>query len=332
LVVAWQRGTTPVRTGTFPNTPEGHATLLRAFTPHTPIQVVMEATGHWHLDLAWRLSQTKGLSVMVANPRATCNFAKARLQRAKTDAVDAENLLQFCQHMPFHPWTPPSLTMWQFRAVMRHLAQLVQELARLKNQQKASQSTAQMPECVKESLAQQVKQQTQWIETCEGEAQKLLEADPTLLAWWKVLCTIPGIGERSGMQLLGELAFLDSGMTPDQVVAYAGLDPRPRQSGTRDPRRRISKAGNRRLRGILYMPMLTAVRWNPPLKAWYEKLRAAQKPTFVAQVAVMRRLLRIAWAMLKQQTPWDAERAEPRTTAHGSSVEGGCAEISAPVT
>jgi transposase len=89
LVVAWQRGTTPVRTGTFPNTPEGHATLLRAFTPHTPIQVVMEATGHWHLDLAWRLSQTKGLSVMVANPRATCNFAKARLQRAKTDAVDA---------------------------------------------------------------------------------------------------------------------------------------------------------------------------------------------------------------------------------------------------
>jgi transposase len=215
---------------------------------------------------------------------------------------------------------------------MQHLAQLVQELARLKNQQKASQSTAQMPECVKESLAQQGKQQTQWIEACEGEARKLLEADPTLLAWWKVLCTIPGIGERSGMQLLGELAFLDSGMTPDQVVAYAGLDPRPRQSGTRDPRRRISKAGNRRLRGILYMPMLTAIRWNVPLKAWYEKLLGAKKPTFVAQVAVMRRLLRIVWAMLKQQTPWDPKRAAPPEASPKGAVETGAAEISMPVT
>lgn len=311
LVVAARRGDDALKTGTFPNTSEGHSKLVNWLKPLHSVRVVVEATGNWHLDLARKLHATRGVELMVANPRVVRRFAEAQNQRAKTDQVDAEVLVHYVQVMPFQKWTCPPPLHWQFRATTRHLSELVMEQTRLKNQLFAAQSTESTPSFVKELLEKQLASLKEWIEACETEALRLCEMDESLKGWLQSLCTLPGIAERSGVQLLGELAFLDASMAPDQVVAYAGLDPRTRQSGKRDAPRRISKAGNRRLRGLLYMPALTSIRYNEPLREWYEKLKEKGKPVFVAQVALMRRILRIAWVVMIRRGTWDPELARP---------------------
>jgi transposase len=329
LVVATQRGEDPIQNGTFPNTPEGHKTLVRWLKPLRDVRVVVEATGNWHLDLAHFLQGTKNLEVMVANPRVVRRFAEAKNQRAKTDQVDAVVLLKFVQLMPFQKWTCPPELHWQFRSITRYLSSLVAEQTRLKNQLFAMESTTVTSVFVKELVETHLKTIKELIESCEVEALRVCRSDTTLERWLTSLCTLPGIGERSGVQLLGELAFLDAEMTPDQVVAYAGLDPRPRQSGKRDAPRHISRVGNRRLRGLLYMPALVSIRHNVPLGEWYRKLKENGKPVFVAQVALMRRLLRIAWVVMIRQGSWNPELALPPEQRKRPQAEN--AEISASV-
>jgi transposase len=101
-------------------------------------------------------------------------------------------------------------------------------------------------------------------------------------------------------------------MTPDQVVAHAGLDPRPFQSGTRDPSRKISKVGNARIRAGIYLPAMSAASHCPEVKALYDRLIAKGKPAFVAVVAVMRRLLRIAWVLIQRGETWNPSKFAPR--------------------
>lgn len=332
LKVALMRGRGDEHLLTIPNTPEGHRTLVRALKKKSgPSRVVLEATGSYHLDLALLLAKTSGIEVMVANPLAARRFAQAQMTRAKTDKVDAYVLLAFCLRMPFEPWSPPSDAALALRTVARHIAALVAEQTAIKNRIAAARATDTTPEFVTLDLADQLEALGARIAKCQEEAVRLVKASDELTKEYTSLLSLPGVGVRSAILLLGELGVLDREMTPDQVVGHAGLDPCPKQSGTRgnrDTARRISKVGNARIRAALYMVALTAAR-SGAVGAFYERLRAT-KPAFVAHVAVMRRMLRVAWVVLVKHTTWDETLFAPRNKLTRESQSAVTEEAHAP--
>jgi len=122
LVVAMERDGKPLPVATFENTPAGHRKLgRRLIAGGRTARVCLEATGIYSLDLALSMHATKGIALMVANPRATKDFARAFMQRAKTDTVDAASILEFLRRMPFQPWTAPEPDILDFRALARRI-------------------------------------------------------------------------------------------------------------------------------------------------------------------------------------------------------------------
>jgi len=313
LVIALVRGRGEIREFTLPNTPEGHKVLLRALAKKKGIsRVALEATGNYHLDLALTLAAAPNVELMVVNPAASRWFARAQMTRAKTDKVDARALLEFCMRMPFEKWVAPSKARLHLRAISRYLAGMVADQTVIKNRIAAASATDATPAFVLADLQAQLTAMEARILTCQREARLVIKADAELEQMFTSVDTIPGIGERTGVLLLGELAVLDKTMTPDEIVAHAGLDPRPMASGMRDAPRHISKVGHPRLRAAMYMPALAALRDEPNVKAWYESLKKRGKPTYVAIVAVMRRVLRVAWVIMIRGKSWNTALFAPR--------------------
>jgi transposase len=320
LVVALVRGKGEVLRMTFSNCADGHRKLARALTHKGGAsRVVLEATGNFHLDPALVLAAEPTVEVMVVNPMAARRFAQAQMRRAKTDKVDALVLLEFAQRMACERWVPPSEAALELRAVTRHLAGLTAHQTVLKNQLAAAKATSTTPAYIHDDLLAQLEAVAQRISACHREALRVASADPELSRRLESLTSIPGIAARSGVQILGELCVLAVDMSPDEVVAHSGLDPRPKQSGTTNPQRKISKMGNSRLRGALYMPAVTASRCSPAVSAWYSKLTEKGKPPFVAHVAVMRRMLRVAWVLMTRSTTWTEELFRPREAVRQSA-------------
>lgn len=322
LVISYTRGRDAPRLATVPNTPAGHLVLLRILGKKAGCsRVVLEATGTYHLDVALTLAGKGSVELMVVNPLAARRFAQAQMRRAKTDKVDADVLREFASRMPLEPWVPPSAPALELRAVARHLSSLVADQTAAKNQIAAAGGTTTTPAFVVADLKALLAALEARIEANQKEAERVIAADPGLAAQFASILSMKGLGKRSSVLLLGELAVLDKEMSPDEVVAHAGLDPRPYQSGTRDPQRRISKVGNARVRAGLYMPALTAATHCPEVKAWFDRLIAKGKPTFVAHVAVMRRLLRVMWVLVKRGGVWDPQKFLPRGTSAAAAPD-----------
>jgi len=296
--------------GVFKNNAAGHKALLKRLTKKgRRARVVMEATAFYGLDLALALDNAVGVEVMVANPRTLAAFAKATAQRGKSDPLDARTLREFAQRMPFLPWQAPTTHALELRQVMRRLHQLVHDRTQEKNRLHAAQSSEALPAVVVEDLQAHIAQLDARIERLEAAGLSVARADVELCEKLGLLESIPGIGTRSGLHILGELCLLPSDMTVRQWVAHAGLDPSPRQSGTSLKKSsRISKSGNRYLRHALYMPALVSLRHNAHVKGFYEKLLSRGKAPKQAVVAIMRKLLHAIWGMFKSKQPFDASR------------------------
>ena len=150
----------------------------------------------------------------------------------------------------------------------------------------------------------------------ESQALDLVLHDEPLKRAYQRLCSTPGIAQTSALRLLAELTLLPEEMQPPQWVAHAGLDPKPKQSGTANPQRRISKTGNKYLRHALYMPAWVAIRHEGHVKAFYDQLIARGKKPLQAIVAVMRKLLHSIWGMLRHDQDFEGEkfyRITPKT-------------------
>ncbi len=291
----------------FPNTPEGQQSILRYLRRGgRVVRVCMESTGLYGLDLALALSGQEGTEVMVANPRAVRHFAQALMQRSKNDQIDAGVLELFAAHMPFKAWQRPSVAMLALHAIARRLRELVQMQSAEKNRQHAAGLSRAIPLAVRRDLERSLGTQERAIVRLTREARKLIAQDPQLTERFALLDSVPGIGETSAVQLLGELSVLAPDLEARQWVAYAGLDPREYTSGTSVHKKpRISKAGNQHLRHALFMPALVAVQHDPHLRAFYQHLQARGKVKMQALVAVMRKLLHALHAMFKKHQPYD---------------------------
>lgn len=293
----------------FPNTPIGHRALLTWLRrAPLPLRVCMEATGLYGLDLALALVAA-GIPLLVANPRSVRNFARALMQRSKTDPLDAILLREYAARMPFAPWQPPSPQALQLIAAARRIQALTHMMAAEKNRLHAASLSHTVPPMVRFDIRRSIQNMERAVERLTQGVLLFILDDPQLARRKQLLVSIPGIGLTSAIQLLAELLHLGPDADVRQWVAYAGLDPHEHTSGTSVARKpRVSKAGNAHLRRALYMPALVATRHEPHLRGFYHHLLERGKAKLQALVAVMRKLLHAIFGMFKHDTPYDGSK------------------------
>jgi len=311
LVVALERDHQPGRQRReFPNTAAGHQVLVQWLSKSaTAVQVCLEATSLYSLDLALALDRAEGIEVMVANPRAIADFAKALLQRSKTDQLDAEVMLEFVRRMPFVPWQPPKPHRLDLRALMRRITGLKLASQQEKNRLHSVSQAAEITPLVRKDIQSHLVQLERHIEKLEQQAEAIVQADPELAQQFRHLVSVRGIARVSALHILAELVVLAPDMTARQWVAHAGLDPRHHDSGTSIHKpARISRAGNRYLRAALFMPALVATQHDPNIRAFYQKLVDRGKTKMQAIVAVMRKLLHALHGMLRTDSDFVGEK------------------------
>jgi len=290
------------------NDSAGYGKLLswarsKAGAPADQLRVVLEATGVYHEAAAEALHDA-GCPVVIANPKRVRDFAKGLGLLSKTDTVDARALARYGELHEAQPWQPPAPAVRVLRALLARLAAVDEDLQREENRWEKAQ-ISQTPEVVRESLLRS-------LETLRHERKRLLQAiddhhdqNPDLKAERDLLKTIPAVGNASANQLL----CLLRGRSFDnarQAAALAGLVPVEYTSGTSvRGKPRLSKQGNPRLRAVLYMASVTALRYNPELRVIYDRLLARGKAKMAALGALMRHIVHIAFGMLKHQQPYN---------------------------
>ncbi len=200
LVVAIDAGTGRIWDGTFPNDAAGHRKLIRRLTRTKALAYVcVEATGIYHLDLCLALDQAKGIEVMVANPRATKDFARAQLRRSKTDRTDAHSLLEFVRRMDFEPWTPPSASILALRALSRRIQALLVTRAQEKNRLHADESVQATPLAIRESIDRHIDAINAEIEALTRSALEVVQSDAELHQRFAHLVSVKGIAQASAI-------------------------------------------------------------------------------------------------------------------------------------
>jgi len=289
------------------NTPAG-LTALGAWLHRqrvTRVHACLEATGTYGDALATWLHDT-GPLVSVVNPAIIHAYARAQLARSKTDRIDAELIARFTATQAPPAWTPPAPEIRPLQALVRRLDALhgmrTQELNRLE----AGRIVADVRTSIEAVLAHLDAQ----IVHVKALIRDHLDRHPTLRAQRELLTTIPGIGETTAAVLIAEL-FDKSYTSARQAAAFAGLVPRIVESGTLRHRSRLSKLGPGRLRKALYMPAVAALRWNPTIRAVRARLHAAGKPPMVIVGAAMRKLIHLAYGVLKSGKPYASTYVHP---------------------
>jgi transposase len=313
LVVVVRRDGRTEAERTFANTTSGHQELKRYLTrKRTGVRVCLESTGLYGLDIALLLQADTRIEVIMANPRAVRDFARALMHRSKTDPLDALVLLEYAARMPFHPWQPPSTTAMQVTALARRLHALTEQATMEKNRLHAVNSTQTSLPVIVRDLRRSIASLEAAIARLSREAYKLIAGNEQLQRRFLLLQSTPGIGEVSALQLLGELSLVPADCDVRQWVAYAGLDPRQHQSGSSVHKKvGISKVGNCHIRRALFMPALTAAHHNPHMKSFYQHLQTNGKCKMVALVAVMRKLLHAVYGMFKHNEPFNGDKLYP---------------------
>jgi transposase len=297
----------------FPNNPQGFAQLSDWLKQHGIKQVhaCMEATGTYGDSLATYLHEQDHL-VSIVNPAAIKAYAQSHLSRTKTDRVDAALIAGFCGERRPPAWHPPEREVQELQALVRRLESLME----MRTAEENRLSSAISVEAVRESVAELLAHLSEQIKRTQKLIRNHIDSHPGLKRQRALLDTIPGVGEVTAAALLAEVPDLKEYRSARQVAAFAGLVPRERQSGSSVKGRvRLSKIGNARLRKALYFPAVTAIRCSPFFQAWVEGLRQRGKSKMAVIGAVMRKLVHLAYGVLKTGRPFDPEWMQKAKTA-----------------
>lgn len=268
-------------------------------------QVCLEATGSYGEGVAEFL-YARGYAVSVVNPARIKAYAASQLRRNKTDQLDAALIADFCASQTPPLWTPPDPAWRELRALVRHLSDLEDDLQRQRNRLHALEHSAHRSAQVEADLKAQMALLEQQLEQVKALLQEHIDQHPDLRRQRDLLVTIKGVGPLTAAKLLAEFRALADFDDVRQVVAFAGLNPRQRQSGSSvHGHAAISKTGSASLRAALFMPAVCAKTHNPLLRAYAERLAARGVCKMQIVVAVMRKLLHLAYGVLKSGQPFD---------------------------
>jgi transposase len=287
--------------GQFATDPSGLAALVAQCQAQPVALVVLEATGGYEAPLAAALA-TAGLPVAVVNPRQVRDFARALGRLAKTDRIDAQVLALFGARVQPAPRPLPDEATQELEAVLLRRRQLL-EMLHAERQR--------LPRARGREVRRNLRAHIRWLEhsliDTDATLEALIQASPLWRVQDHLLQSVPGVGPTLARTLLAQLPELGH-LDRRQIAALVGVAPLARDSGAHRGRRQCW-GGRPALRSVLYMAALVAARWNPVLRAFYARLRAAGKPGKVALVAVARKLLTILNAMLRDQRRWQCTYA-----------------------
>lgn len=283
------------------NDPHGIEAALQLARQQQPDRIVVEATGGYESSLVGVLAHA-GLPIVVVNPRQVREFARATGQLAKTDALDARILCAFALAVK-----PPVRPLKDEQA--RFLSALV-----TRRQQLLQMRTAELNRlalgaegAVRHNLKAHIKWLDRHLKDTENGIRQLIKVSPLWCEKAQLLDEVPSVGEVTTHTLIAQLPELGS-LNRKQIAALVGLAPFNRDSGTLRGHRMIW-GGRSDVREVLYMATLSAIRFNPVIRTFYRRLKDNGKPSKVALVACMRKLLTILNAIVRDGSPWRFENA-----------------------
>ncbi len=279
-----------------PNTSEGIVALVDRLKPSPPALILLEATGGLERAAAIALAEA-GLPVRIVEPGRVRHFARSIGQHSKTDALDARVLAHYAEAVRPEARDLPDEKTRDLQALLDRRRQLVTMRVSEQNRLKPGPTAS-----VRADLEAHIVYLSGQIDQMNRSIGASIEADPEWKLRDEVLRSVPGIGDQTSRALLGLLPELGK-LTGKQVAALAGLAPRARDSGTVRGARTIF-GGRAEVRTALYMASVSAMRFNPDLRAFYQRLRQAGKAAKVALTAVSRKLLTIANAMIRDMKHW----------------------------
>lgn len=265
------------------------------------VHVCMEGTGKLWESLAEFLYD-KGFHVSVVNPVRVKGYGKSELRRSKTDVLDAELIARFCRAQNPTAWKPRAPEMKAVRDRQRYISELKESRTQEKNRLQAGR----IDTAIEKRILMHIEYINREIEAIKQEIQEMVKADEKLLDEVQLLQSIVGVGETTAVTFLAELPAMENFPNARALETFCGITPRRFESGTSvRGRNRISKIGNPRIRSALYLPAVAAIRANPVMREFAERLKAAGKPAKVIICAVIRKLIRLMFAILKSGKPFD---------------------------
>jgi transposase len=279
----------------------GLAELVARLQPLGPRLVVLEATGGYEIPVAAALASA-GVPVAVVNPRQIRDFARATGQLAKTDALDARIMALFAEVVQPTPRPLPTAAAQALGDLVARRRQLIEMLGAERNRHQQARDPH-----LQRRIATHVRWLTKALAELDTDLADTIRSSPIWRERDNLLQSVPGIGDVTAYTLLADLPELGR-LDRRTIAALVGVAPMNRDSGHWRGRRTIA-GGRPAVRSVLYMATLTAVRFNPALAHFYQRLTAAGRPKKVALTAAMRKLLTILNAMLRDQRPWQPQSA-----------------------
>ncbi len=281
-----------------PNDEAEFKDLVKQLRPRKPTLIVLEATGELEIPVVAALASA-GLPVVVINPRQVRDFAKATGQLAKTDRIDARVLARFAEAV--RPAIRPlkDAKTRELDALLTRRRQLTDMLTAEKNRLSSA------PKPVRKDIKNHIAWLEKRLRDVNNGLNSAIKDSPIWREHDEILQSTPGVGPVLSVTLLAELPELGK-LNRRQIAALAGVAPFNRDSGRFRGKRSIW-GGRAEIRSVLYMSTLTAVRCNPVIRAFYQRLIGSGKKHKVAMTACMRKLLTILNIMIKNQTSWNSE-------------------------
>jgi len=284
------------------NDTAGHKVLLKWLTKETGqalagIGVTLEATGVYHVSVAHSLFAS-GVRVSIINPLKAHYYAKGLGMRGKTDRLDSLMLARYGWERKPPRWQPAPPAILQLKALNSRLDAVEKDIRRQHNRLQCA-TTVNQSKAVIRLIRQSVRYLEKQAATLTALIAEQIQSDAQLKKNRDLLLSVKGIGDVCSRLLVADITA-GRFTSASQCAAYMGLVPIPQQSGQQE-RVALSRAGNRRLKAKLYMAAISAKRYNPVLKAHYDRLIARGKPKMSALCAVMRRLVQICFGVIKHQ-------------------------------
>lgn len=280
----------------FANSPVGIRALLNWAHSVQTVRVLFEATGAYHRLLEGRLV-TAGLAGIKVNPLQARRFAEATGQRAKTDRTDAAVLARMGTLLELPARPPKDENQHALRELYMGRLALIKDQTAAKNRLKTVSQTI-----LRRQLLARLKQITRQIDEIDTALDQAMRQDGVLRERLDILTSIPGVGRTTAIAILIEMPEIGA-LNGKQVASLAGLAPMTRQSGQWRGKDRI-QGGRAGLRKAIYMPVLVALRHNPEFGAKYRQFREVGKPAKVAIAALMRKLIVLANALIRDGRNW----------------------------
>jgi transposase len=305
LDVALQLANGKIRSKVVDNNLVGFQTLTDWLAKHRPVpadgklHVCMEATGIYWEAVAAYLSEA-GHTVSVVNPAQIKAFGASQLVRTKTDKADARLIAAFCAtHQPL-AWVPPTVSVRELRALIGRRDALEVMRTQEKNRLQVARDS------VRVTIEEHLTYLDKAITEMDRAIRQKVDDDPDLKQQYRLLDSVPGLGKKTIPLLLSHYGGSARFDCAKQAVAFAGLDPRQHESGSSvRGKTRISKVGHSSIRRAVYMPAMVAMTRTKWGKAFAKRLADNHKSPMVIIGALMRKLVQIAYGVLKSKKPFD---------------------------